>query len=84
MFTFPQNLSYKARKTLVLSLAISSLMLLNACGGQEISDESTLGSNNAAQTNPDKIERNSMDDQTQIKKNLDDNTAIESTREVDP
>ncbi len=62
MIVFSQSQSRIIVRMPIIIVAISCLTLLSACSGQEISDESTLGSNNAAQTNPDKIERNSMDD----------------------
>ncbi|MBU5616777.1 hypothetical protein KPY62_06655 [Psychrobacter sp. TAE2020] len=84
MLIFLRNLSFAVTRRLVLSLIISCLTLLSACNGQEISGASTLGNNNAAQTNPDKIKRNSMDDQTQSNNHLDSNVLIESTDAVDP
>lgn len=65
MIIFPQLQSYAIVKLmLVIILAIICLTVLSACNAQEVTDESTLGSNNAAQTNPDKISRNSMEDVT--------------------
>lgn len=54
--------SHTIFRLLVVMLAISCLTFLSACSSKEVTDESTIGSNNAAQTNPNKIERNSMDD----------------------
>lgn len=72
------SLSYRSNafiKLLVASLAISSIMLLSACNKKPDADEvSTIGTNKAAQTDPDKIERNSMDDVAEAK--ADDQIAI--------
>ncbi len=73
MIIFPQSQSYTTIRMLILIVAVSGLTLLSACSNQEISDESTLGSNNAAQTNPDKIERNSMDDVANVNEKTADN-----------
>ena len=69
------------KSLLLLMLAISCSTLLSGCNNQEISDESTLGSNNAAQTNPAKIERNSMDDVANVSKNSEnsENQNVETT-----
>ena len=61
MIIFSQRLSYAFTRIMTIILAISCLTILSACDSKEVTDESTLGNNNAAQTNPDKIERNSMD-----------------------
>ena len=58
-------------------LAISCTLLLAACNNaQEVTDESTLGNNNAAQTNDDKIERNSMDDVAEAKAEPGDDQVV--------
>ena len=74
MIVFPQNQSRIIVKIPIIIVAVSCLTLLNACSNQEISDESTLGSNNAAQTNPDKIERNSMDDVANVNEKTTDSS----------
>lgn len=73
------SLLYRLRsfsKLSLATLAIGCLVLLSACNNaKEVTDESTLGSNNAAQTNPDKIERNSMDNVAEARAE-DDQIAI--------
>lgn len=65
-------------------LIISCLTLLIACNSQQISDKSALGNNLAAQTNPDKIKRNSIDDRAQSNNHLDSNAVIKITDTFDP
>lgn len=73
------SLQYRSTTFIKLSLAtlaISCSMFLSACNNaQEVTDESTLGSNDAALTDDDKIERNSMDDVAEAKAE-DDQIAI--------
>lgn len=57
--------------------AISVTLFLGACNNaQEITDESTLGSNDAAIANDDKIERNSMEDVAEAKAEQSDDQVV--------
>lgn len=67
----------KVIKTPLVILVIGCTLLLGACNNaQEITDESTLGSNNAAQTNEDKMERNSIDDVAEAKAEQRDDQVV--------
>lgn len=73
--------SSPSRSTSLLKLSIAMLTLsctifLSACNKTPDADEvSTIGTNKAAETNPDKIERNSMNDVAEAKAE-DDQVAI--------
>ena len=60
------SLQYRSHtfiRLLIAIFTISCVIFLSACNNaEEVTDESTLGSNDAAVPNDDKIERNSMDD----------------------
>lgn len=57
--------------------AISVTLFLGACNNaQEVTDESTLGSNDAAIANDDKIERNSMEDVAEAKAEQSDDQVV--------
>lgn len=58
-------------------LAISTTLFLGACdNAQEVTNESTLGSNDAAIANDDKIERNSMEDGAEAKAEQSDDQVV--------
>lgn len=58
-------------------LVIGCTLLLGACNNaQEITDESTLGSDNATQTNDDKMELNSMGDVAEAKAEQRDDQVV--------
>lgn len=58
-------------------LVIGCTLLLGACNNaQEITDKSTLGSDNAAQTNDDKMELNSMGDVAEAKAEQRDDRVV--------
>ena len=81
MINFVQSRSFSLTKIMTLSLTIGCLTLVSACNkAEDISDESTLGNNNAAQTNPDKIERNSMDDVAEAKAEDDQIAIVEADK----
>lgn len=67
-------------------LAGSCLLILNGCDAQDISNESTVGSNNIAQTEPDIINRNSMQDvtTTHSKDSQHDNNDSQERHQANP
>ncbi len=78
MLSYRQYRSYNFIKIPLALLAMSATLFLSACNNaQEVTDESTLGSNDAAIANDDKIKRNSMDDVAEAKAEAtDDQIAI--------
>ena len=78
MLSSRQYRSYNFIKIPLALLAMSATLFLGACNNaQEVTDESTLGSNDAAIANDDKIERNSMENVAEAKAEAtDDQIAI--------
>ena len=73
MFTLPITPFNTALKSFTAALLVSScLLILNGCDSQNISSESTVGSNNIAQTEPDIINRNSMQDVNKVNTGSED------------
>lgn len=71
MFIFAPRQSYSIVR-LILVLGISGSAILSGCDSPDISSESTVGNNNIAQTDPDIINRNSMEDVANAHNNSED------------
>ena len=73
MFILPITPFNTTLKSFTAALLVSScLLIINGCDSQNISSESTVGSNNIAQTEPDIINRNSMQDVTKVNTGSED------------
>ncbi len=77
MINFQPYRSSDFIKTSMLMFAISVTLFLGACdNAQKVTDESTLGSNDAAIANDDKIERNSMEAVAEAKAEQSDDQVV--------
>ncbi len=69
-FKIPINTASKS--IVAVTLMSSCLFIISACDSQKITSASTVGSNNIAQTEPDIINRNSMQDVTKANTDSED------------